>query len=51
MHFDFVGRHLLAALQADHVDFLVAADAQGRARHVVGHVLVMRAAPAERATS
>ena len=34
--FDLVGGHLLAAFQADHVDFFIAADAQRRARDVVG---------------
>ena len=41
--FDLVGRHLLAAFQADHVDFLVGAEAEGGAGHVVGDVLVLRA--------
>ena len=39
MHFDLVGRHFVAALQADYVDFFVAAQAQRRAGHVVGHLL------------
>ena len=40
--FDLVGGHLLAAFQADHVDLLVAAEAQGGASHVVGHMLIVR---------
>jgi hypothetical protein len=49
--FDLVGGHLRAAFQADHVDFFVAGEAQGGARHVVGHVFVVRAHGGARATS
>ena len=36
--FHLVGGHLLAAFEADHVDFLVAADAQRGACHIVSHL-------------
>jgi hypothetical protein len=49
-HFDLVGRHLGAALQANHVDFFVAAQAQCRTGHVV-HLMAVSGRTADRATS
>ena len=44
--FDLVGGHLVAAFQADHVDFFIAAEAQGGAGHVVGYLLARHVGPA-----